>query len=97
MALRRGDQVGRQPVGSDIIDVADHLERLGRRVPLCPERREQILHGLGLRGSGKRQQRDQRNGNLFHGHPPSSSCLRAMTRAFSLTMIWVEKMPATLR
>jgi hypothetical protein len=54
VALRRRYQIGRQAIGSDIIDIADHLERLGWRVPLYSEGREQILGSLSLRCTDKR-------------------------------------------
>jgi hypothetical protein len=70
MALRRRDQVGRETVGPDIIDVVDDLERLGRLVPRDRHRGEQILERLGLHRAGKRDQRDKCNNKLLHLHPP---------------------------
>ena len=66
LALRGRDQIGCKAVGSDIVDVADHLERLGRRVPLYLEGRDQILGSLCLYSCCQRHQRDKRNGDFLH-------------------------------
>src|SRR5262249_10880979 len=65
-ALRGLDDVDRDPVGTDIIDVADQLERLEWRGPFLGDRRQEVLDGLRLRTGSSQSQRTQRGCKPLH-------------------------------
>ena len=64
--LRGLDDVDRDPLGTDIVDIIDHPERLDRRGPVFHHLRQKVFDGLRLRGGRERGERKQNGGDGAH-------------------------------